>query len=131
MLIIPIVIRGIVGHVPGVSELVWIGLFGPLRLQLLEDSCLRRLLHQRPYHLAAVESSSSDVERGIAIVGSSFGVGATLLHQSPHCLLVAIKRGCPDWSAAIVVGIAGVGAELTSARTVSVWPFWAAMKTRV
>ena len=44
MLVIPIVIHGIVGHVPGVSELVWIGLFGPLRLQLLEDGCLSRRL---------------------------------------------------------------------------------------
>jgi hypothetical protein len=35
MPIIPIVTHGIVGLVPGVSELVWVGLFGPLRLPLL------------------------------------------------------------------------------------------------
>ena len=35
MLIIPIITHGIVGLVAGVSELVGVGLFGPLRLPLL------------------------------------------------------------------------------------------------
>jgi hypothetical protein len=44
MLIMTIVIHGMLRHVTGVSENVWIGLFGPLRLQLLEESCLSRRL---------------------------------------------------------------------------------------